>query len=144
MGCREKRWLGNRGRGVGLGGEEGRGRGDNCPNGDIPQPFDPDSRGLLPCVAPPDPSHTKTTTGQNARRRSEIPGRFKSYSGSQISSSRSLNEVHIHRLQPKSATKCEFFCFFFHLFLSLIVWSRRHRLEIANEADEVLLGKRPR
>ena len=34
--------------------------------------------------------------------------RFKSYFGSQISS-QSLNEVHICRLQPKSATKGEFF-----------------------------------
>ena len=37
--------------------------------------------------------------------------------GSQISS-QSLNEVHIYRLQPKSATKCEFFSSFFspHIF----------------------------
>ena len=33
---------------------------------------------------------------------------------------------------------------FFHIFLSLIISSRRHRLQITNEADEVLLGKRPR
>ena len=33
---------------------------------------------------------------------------------------------------------------FFHIFLSLIVSSRRHRLQMENEADEVLLGKRPR
>ena len=33
---------------------------------------------------------------------------------------------------------------FFHLFLSLIVSSWRHGLQMANEADEVLpLGKRP-
>ena len=65
--------------------------------------------------------------------------RFKSYFGSQISS-QSLNEIHICRLQPKSATKVDFF----HIFLSLIVSSRRHGLQMANEADEVLLGKRPR
>ena len=56
--------------------------------------------------------------------------------GSQISS-QSLNEVHIYRLQPNSATKGEFF----HIFLSL---SWRHRLQMTNKADEVLLGKRPR
>ncbi len=66
--------------------------------------------------------------------------RFKSYSGSQISS-QSLNEVHIYQLQPKSATKGDFF---HHIFLSLIVSSWRHGLQMANEADEVLLGKRPR
>ena len=65
--------------------------------------------------------------------------RFKSYFGSQISS-QSLNEVHIYRLQPKSAAKGDFF----HIFLSLIVSSRRHGSQMANEADEVLLGKRPR
>ena len=64
--------------------------------------------------------------------------RFESYFGSQISS-QSLNEIHICRLQPKSATKVDFF----HIFLSLIVSSRRHGLQMANEADEVLLGKRP-
>ena len=66
--------------------------------------------------------------------------RFKSHLGSQISS-QSLNEVHIYRLQPKSGTKGDFF---HHIFLSLIVRSRRHGLQMANEADEVLLGKRPR
>ena len=66
--------------------------------------------------------------------------RFKSYSGSQISS-QSLNEVHIYQIQPKSATKGDFFS---HIFLSLIVSSWRHGLQMANEADEVLLGKRPR
>ena len=65
--------------------------------------------------------------------------RFKSYFGSQISS-QSLNEVHMYRLQPKSTTKGEFF----HIFLSLIVLSRCHGLQLANEADKVLLGKRPR
>ena len=65
--------------------------------------------------------------------------RFKSYFGSQLSS-QSLNEVHIYRLQPKSETKGDFF----HIFLSLIVSSRRHGLQMANEANEVLLGKRPR
>ena len=65
--------------------------------------------------------------------------RFKSYFGSQISS-QSLNEVHIYRLQPKSTTKGDFF----HIFLTLIVSSWCHRLQMANEADEVLLGKRPR
>ena len=38
--------------------------------------------------------------------------RFKSYFGSQISS-QSLNEVHICRLQPKTATKGELFHIFF-------------------------------
>ena len=37
--------------------------------------------------------------------------RFKSYFGSQIS--QSLNEIHIYRLQPKSATKGEFFSYNF-------------------------------
>ena len=37
--------------------------------------------------------------------------RFKSYFGSQISS-HSLNEIHIHRLKPKSATKGDFFIYF--------------------------------
>ena len=55
-------------------------------------------------------------------------------------SSQSLNEIHIYRLQPNSATKGEFF----HIFLSLIVSSWRHGLHMANEADEVLLGKWPR
>ena len=64
---------------------------------------------------------------------------FKSYFGSQISS-QSLNEVHIYQLQPKSATKDDFF----YIFLSLTVSSWRHGLQMANEADEVLLGKRPR
>ena len=65
--------------------------------------------------------------------------RFKSYFGLQISS-QSLNEIYIYQLQPKSATKGEFL----HIFLSLIVSSWRHGLQMANEADEVLLGKRPR
>ena len=38
--------------------------------------------------------------------------RFKSYFGSQIAS-QSLNEVHIYPLQPKSATKGEFFSHIF-------------------------------
>ena len=38
--------------------------------------------------------------------------RFKSYFGSQISS-QSLNEVHIYRLQPKSATKGDLFSYIF-------------------------------
>ena len=63
--------------------------------------------------------------------------RFKSYFGSQISS-QSLNEVHIYRLNPQQKV------IFFHIFLSLIVSSRRHGLQMANEADEVLLGNRPR
>ena len=42
-----------------------------------------------------------------------------SYFGSIIS--QSLNEIHVYRLQPKSATKCEFF----HIFLSLVVSSSR-------------------
>ena len=44
--------------------------------------------------------------------------RFKSYFGSQISL-QSLNEVHIYRLQPKSATQGEFYSL--SIFLSLIV-----------------------
>ena len=62
--------------------------------------------------------------------------RFKSYFGSQISS-QSLNEVYIYQLQPKSATKGEFFSY-----LSLIVSSWRHGLQMANEADEALLPLR--
>ena len=65
--------------------------------------------------------------------------RFKSYSGSQISS-QSLNEVHIYQLQPKPATKGDLF----HIFLSLNVSSWSHGLQMVNEANEVLLGKRPR
>ena len=65
--------------------------------------------------------------------------RFKSYFGSRISS-QSLNEVHIYRLQQNSAAKDDLF----HIFLSLIVSNWRHGLQMANEADEVLLGKRPR
>ena len=68
----------------------------------------------------------------------------------QLSLNLALNEVHIYQLQPKSATKGEgffvvvfLFCFF-RIFLSLIVSSWRHGLQMANEADEVLLGKRPR
>ena len=38
--------------------------------------------------------------------------RFKSYFGSQISS-QSLNEIHICRLQPQSATKGDFFPYIF-------------------------------
>ena len=49
--------------------------------------------------------------------------RFKSYFGSQISS-QSLNEIHICRLQPKSATLVDFF----HMFLSSIVSSSRRML----------------
>ena len=64
---------------------------------------------------------------------------FKSYLGSQISS-QSLTEVHIYQLQPISATKGAFF----HIFVSLVASSWRHGLQMANEADEVLLGKRPR
>ena len=63
--------------------------------------------------------------------------RFESYFGSQISS-QSLNEVYIYQLQPKSPTKGDFF----HIFLIVSSW--RHGLQMANEADEVLLGKRPR
>ena len=49
--------------------------------------------------------------------------RFKSYFGSQISL-QSLNEVHIYRLQPKSATQGEFY----HIvFLSLIIESASRR-----------------
>ena len=58
---------------------------------------------------------------------------FKSYLGSQISS-QSLNEVQLYRLQPKSATKGDFL----HIFLSLIVSSRRDGLQMANEADDVM------
>ena len=67
--------------------------------------------------------------------------RFKNYFGSQFISSQSLSEVHIYqKLLPKSAAKGDFF----HIFLSLVVSSRRHGLQMANEADEVMLGKRPR
>ena len=65
--------------------------------------------------------------------------RFKSYFGSQMSS-QSLNYIHIYRLQQNSAAKDDLF----HIFLSLIVSNWRHGLQMANEADEVLLGKRPR
>ena len=41
--------------------------------------------------------------------------RFKSYFGSQISS-QSLNEIHIYRLQPKSATKDDSFSHIFFVF----------------------------
>ena len=51
-----------------------------------------------------------------------------------------LNEVLIYRLQPKSATKGDFFLIYFCLWF-LSRW--RHGLQMANEADEVLLGKRP-
>ena len=54
--------------------------------------------------------------------------RFKSYSGSQISLQ--SNELHIYKLQPKSATKGEFF----HIYLSLIVSSWHHGLQMANDA----------
>ena len=50
-------------------------------------------------------------------------------------------QVILGHKQPKSATKGEFF---YYLFLTLIVSSWRHGLQMANEADEVLLGKRPR
>ena len=60
---------------------------------------------------------------------------FKSYFGSQISP-QSLNEVHIYQLQLKSTTKGKFF----YIFLCLIVLSWRHGLQMANEANEVLLG----
>ena len=73
--------------------------------------------------------------------------RFKSYFGSRISP-QSLNEVRIYRLQPKSGTKGDLFivfCFSLpHMFLFLIFSNQRHGLRMANEADEVLLGKRPR
>ena len=46
--------------------------------------------------------------------------RFESYFGAQISS-QSLNEVHVYRLQPKSATNGEIFL----IYLSLIVSSWR-------------------
>ena len=58
--------------------------------------------------------------------------------GSQISSL-SLNGVHIYQLQLKSATKGDFF----HIFLSLIVSSWCHGLQMVNEANKVLLGKWP-
>ena len=59
---------------------------------------------------------------------------FKSYFGSQISS-QSLNDYSQNPQQKVS---------FFHIFLSLIVLSRCHGLQMANEANEVLLGKQPR
>ena len=45
---------------------------------------------------------------------------FKSYFGSQISP-QSLNEIHIYRLQPKSATKGDFFSYDCCLWLSVRV-----------------------
>ena len=42
----------------------------------------------------------------------ETVRRFKSYFGSQVSS-QSLNEIHIYRLQPKSATKGDFLKYIF-------------------------------
>jgi len=51
--------------------------------------------------------------------------RFKSYLGSKIS--QSLNEIHIYRLQPKSAN-VSFFHFHFLLLLSLIVSLSRRML----------------
>ena len=50
---------------------------------------------------------------------------------------RSISTSYSRNLQQKGD-------FFHHIFLSLIVSSRRHGLQMANEADEVLLGKRPR
>ena len=65
--------------------------------------------------------------------------RFKRYFGSQISS-QSLNEDYITNYSRNPQQKVSFF----HIFLSLIVSSWRHGLQMANEADEVLLSKRPR
>ena len=45
---------------------------------------------------------------------------FKSYFGSQIS--QSLNEVHIYRLQPKSATKGDFVIMYFCLCFESVSW----------------------
>jgi len=42
-------------------------------------------------------------------------------------------------LQPKSATKGDFY----DIFLSLIVSSQHHRLQMANKVNKVLLGKQP-
>ena len=49
---------------------------------------------------------------------------------------RSLSTDYSQNLQQKEE-------FFFHIFLSLIVSSQSHRLQMANKADEVLLGKQP-
>ena len=65
--------------------------------------------------------------------------RFKSYFGSQISS-QSLNEVHTYQLQPKSATKkVIFFIIYFCL-----CFESASRIANGEQANEVLLGTRPR
>ena len=49
----------------------------------------------------------------------------------------------MHQLQPKSATKGEFFFFLPYIFV-FNCFELASRLAMANEADEVLLGKQPR
>ena len=58
--------------------------------------------------------------------------RFKSSFGSRISS-QSLNEIHIYRLHPKSATRDDFF----HIFLSLIVSLSRRMLPFLLSSNNV-------
>ena len=70
------------------------------------------------CITP-----QKTDMGKIQGDGRKFLDRFKSYFGSHISS-QSLNEIHICRLQPKSATKGEFL----NIFLSLIVSSSRRIL----------------
>ena len=67
--------------------------------------------------------------------------RFKSYFGSQISS-QSLNEVHIYQLQPKSATKGDLFIFSYIFVFDC--FESASRIANGEQADEVLLGTRPR
>ena len=61
----------------------------------------------------------------------EFLDRFKSYLGSQISS-QSLNEVHIYRLLPKSATKGDLFIF---SYIFVFVSSWHQGLQMANEVE---------
>ena len=64
--------------------------------------------------------------------------RFKIYFGSQIS--QSLNEVHIYRLQPKSATKGEFFSYIF-VFDCFVSASRIANGERSRRSTAVSLNK---
>ena len=79
-------------------------------------------------------NHFKSYFGSQISVKSKRDGRkfrdrFKSTLGSQISS-QSLNEANIYRLQPKSATKCEFcFCF---VFIYFCLWFFESVSQIAN------------
>ena len=68
----------------------------------------------------------------------KFPDCFKSYLGSQMPAQSLMRSI-FYRFQPKSATKGDFF----HTFLSFTSLSRCHGLQMVNEADKVLLGKRP-